>query len=136
MENLINALLIVTLIGIANTIYLTYCSIAKVEVKCLFLPAEMCVKVQHSKYSRTMGIPNPYLGLAMLLIILTLILLFMQSLVPFWWIFAVITFGFLFSFYFFYIQAYVIKAYCTWCILSAFVFMLLFLISLKIQIKF
>lgn len=129
MENYITALLIVTIIGIVNTIYLTYCCITQKDVKCFFLPAQMCMKVQYSKYSRTMGIPNPYMGLAMLSAILMLTFLFMQSLIPFWLIFAIVTAGFLFSLYFLCIQAFILKAFCQRCVPSAIVFSILFYIS-------
>ena len=122
-------ILVTTAIGIINTIYLTYCCITKKDVKCLFLPAQMCFKVQYSKYSRTLGVPNPYLGLIMLLAILVFAVLFINSITPFWVIFAIISAGFLFSLYFTFIQTYVLKAFCTWCIVSALVFAVLFIVS-------
>lgn len=122
-------ILVTTAIGIINTIYLTYCCITKKDVKCLFLPAQMCFKVQYSKYSRTLGVPNPYLGLIMLLAILVFAVLFINSITPFWVIFAIISAGFLFSLYFTFIQTYVLKAFCTWCVLSALVFAVLFIVS-------
>ena len=122
-------ILVTTAIGIINTIYLTYCCITKKVVKCLFLPAQMCFKVQYSKYSRTFAVPNPYLGLVMLLAILVFAVLFINSITPFWVIFAIISAGFLFSLYFTFIQTYVLKAFCTWCIVSALVFAVLFIVS-------
>lgn len=80
-----------------------------------------------SQYSKTMGIKNPYLGLGMLLAILTLLLLANQNIIPLWPAMALISFGFLFSMYFLYIQAFVIKAFCTWCVVSAMVFAGLFI---------
>jgi len=71
----------------------------------------------------------------MLVAILVFTILFIQSLVPFEVIFAIISAGFLFSLYFTYIQAFVIKAFCTWCVLSALVFITLFVISLIQIIK-
>lgn len=120
-------ILATTIIGIFNTIYLSYCCITKKDVKCLFFPPAMCVKVQHSKYSRTFGIPNPYLGLAMLLAILVFVFLFINAVVPFSIIFAIVSAGFLFSLYFLYIQTFILKAFCTWCVLSALVFVVLFI---------
>lgn len=130
MKNYLIIIIITTLIGIANTIYLSYCCITKKNVKCLFLPDKMCFKVQYSKYSSTFGIPNPYLGLTMLVAIFVFTILYIQSLVPFEIIFAIISAGFIFSLYFTYIQAFVIKAFCTWCVLSALIFTILFIVSL------
>lgn len=119
----------ITVLGIINTIYLTYHSIKGTMVYCLGFPDEWCEKVQKSKYSRTLGIPNPYLGLGMLLTILVLVILYSQgtlSLVP---VNILVAFGFLFSLYFLYIQAAVLRAYCTWCVVSALVFSLLFIVQ-------
>ncbi len=119
----------ITVLGIINTIYLTYHSIRGTTVYCLGLPDEWCEKVQKSKYSRTLGIPNPYLGLGMLLTILVQVILYSQgtlSLVP---VNILVAFGFLFSLYFLYIQAAVLRAYCTWCVVSALVFSLLFIVQ-------
>lgn len=119
----------ITVLGIINTIYLTYHSIKGTMVYCLGFPDEWCEKVQKSKYSRTLGIPNPYLGLGMLLTILVLVILYSQgtlSLVP---VNILVAFGFLFSLYFLYIQAPVLRAYCTWCVVSALVFSLLFIVQ-------
>lgn len=130
MNNYVLTLVITAMVGLLNTIYLSYCALMNKPVACLFLPEEWCKKVQYSSYSRTMGIPNPYLGLAMLVAILFLIFLFLESAVPFWVIFALVSAGFLFSLYFTYIQVVVIKALCTWCVVSALVFSALFVTSL------
>ncbi|MBI2271421.1 MAG: vitamin K epoxide reductase family protein [Bacteroidetes bacterium] len=130
MNSYVTAILIFAAIGIANTIYLSWCCITQRDVKCLFLPAKQCLKVQHSKYSRTMGIPNPYLGLAMLVAIFVLTILFVKGSITFLIIFGIIVFGFLFSIYFTLIQAVKLKAFCTWCVLSAIVFTVLFVLSL------
>jgi uncharacterized membrane protein len=112
MSSYITAILITAAIGIANTLYLSWCSITKRDVKCLFLPPKQWLKVQYSKYSRTMGIPNPYLGLAMLVAIIILTFFFAEATVPFWIIFAIVSAGFLFSLYFLFIQAFILKAFC------------------------
>lgn len=126
----LSLLLIVILasIGIANTLYLSWHAITKTDVKCVFFPPEWCQKVQHSPQSRTLGIPNPFLGLGMYVGLLVLTILFDQNVVPFWPIAAIIVAGFLFSAYFTYIQGKILKAWCTWCVLSAVDFSLLLLV--------
>jgi uncharacterized membrane protein len=125
-------LILITLLGIINTLYLSYHAIRGTLVACIGFPDEWCEKVQKSKYSKTFGIPNPYLGLGMLIVILILIFLTLNGTVPFWMAGAVISFGFAFSVYFLYIQAAIIKAFCTWCVVSFIVFLLLFIITLAI----
>lgn len=124
--------LAVVALGILNTIYLSVKSVRNEAVYCLFLPNEWCEKVQHSKYSRTFGIPNPYLGLGMLTVILALLLLYANGTFPLWPAMGLISFGFLFSMYFLYIQAAVIKAFCTWCVVSAVVFTALFALQFSL----
>lgn len=126
MENLF---LLITTIGILNTLYLSYHVIKGTSVYCLGFPDEWCKKVQYSPYSKTFGIPNPFLGLGMLLAIMVFSYLYFfsnGSILP---IRFLVSFGFLFSLYFSYLQSFVIKAYCTWCIVSALVFIVLFVLQ-------
>jgi len=119
-------ILIFSGIGILDTLYLSYHSIKKTPVACWFFPEEWCRKVQASPQSKTFGIPNSFLGLAMYVSIFVSTLLFMQGVVPFFFISVIVTIGFLFSMYFTYVQARVLRAFCTWCVLSAINFIVLF----------
>src|SRR3989344_8361625 len=112
-------------IGVVDTLYLVYHKLRGTDVACVFFPQEWCQKVQYSPYSKTFGIPNPVAGLAMYLIILVLTWLYVGGSVAFWPIQAIVTFGFLFSMYFTYIQAFVLRAFCTWCVVSAINFIIM-----------
>lgn len=112
-------------IGILNTMYLVYHKIAGTDVACLFFPAEWCRKVQYSEYSKTLGVPNPVAGLFMYVAVLVFTLLFFYSITPFWPVTLIVAIGFLFSLYFTALQAFVLKAFCTWCVLSAIDFVVL-----------
>lgn len=114
-------------IGVLDTLYLIYHKIRGTEVACIFFPPEWCYKVQHSPQSRTFGIPNSVAGFCMYALILVLAALFSEGLVPFWPLQAIIVFGFAFSMYFLYVQAFVLRAFCTWCVVSAFNFLVLFI---------
>jgi uncharacterized membrane protein len=123
----LNIIIIFTIcVGIANTMYLSFHAIDGSNVYCLGFPDEWCKKVQYSPYSRTFGIKNPYLGLGMLLVIAVLYWAWQDGILDYYYYFGLVTFGFLFSCYFLYIQAAVIKAFCTWCVLSFLVFTGLF----------
>lgn len=115
---------VVSLIGLLDTIYLSYHAITKTDVACWFFPKEWCQKVQYSSYSKTFGIPNPYLGLLMYIAIL--VLLFNPLLAPAWILPFIIIFGFAFSMYFTFIQMFVLRAFCTWCVVSAINFTIMF----------
>lgn len=124
------ALLIIkvcAVIGLADTIYLIYHKIRGTDVACPFFPAEWCYKVQHAPQSKTFGIPNPLLGFLMYLILLVVVLW-----QPDWASTAlkiIIWIGAAFSLYFTYVQAFILRAFCTWCVISVLNFMVLFLTS-------
>ncbi len=107
--------------------YLSYHSITGTPVKCLFFPEEWCRTVQQSSFSRTLGIPNSFAGLGIYALLLILTVLFIQGQIAFTYVQYLVYLGFAFSVYFTFIQAFVLKAFCTWCVLSAVDFALLFL---------
>lgn len=123
-------------IGIINTIYLSYHSFTKTPVYCLGFPDAWCKAVQQSKYSKTLGIPNPYLGLVMYCALLIFTFLFNAEVISFWPIAIVVYMGFAFSMYFTFIQAAVIKAFCTWCVISALDFIVLFIAVISYQLLY
>jgi uncharacterized membrane protein len=125
MPNYLIIIFVFTVIGILDTLYLVYHSIKKTPVTCLFFPKEWCEKVQYSKYSKMFGIPNSILGLSMYLAILLLAILQLYGIGNFVWLQIVVGFGFLFSAYFTFIQAFVLRAFCTWCVVSAINFIML-----------
>lgn len=120
-------ILILSGIGIVNTLYISYHSITKTPVKCLFFPEAWCHKVQFSSWSRTLGIPNSFAGLAFYLSIFGFTVAASQGMGTLIWVKDIVIVGFLFSIYFTFIQAYVLRAFCTWCVVSALDFLLLFL---------
>lgn len=127
MNAIITILYVCAIIGIMDTLYLIYHKIKGTDVACLFFPKEWCYKVQHSPQSKTFGVPNSYLGFIMYVLILLMTYMFAGGVLAFWPIQAIITFGFLFSMYFLYIQAFVLRAFCTWCVISAINFIVMVL---------
>lgn len=126
-------MLILAIIGLINTSYLSYHTIKHTLVKCLFFPPEWCRAVQESKYSRTLGIPNSFAGFVIYALILVMVLMYSAGSISFAPLMVVISFGFAFSMYFTFIQAFVIRAFCTWCVLSAIEFTLLFITALTVK---
>lgn len=106
-------------IGVADTLYLIYHMVRKTDVACLFFPKEWCRKVQYSPWSKTLGVPNSVAGLVIYLLILVLGFFYLRGTVPFLSLQIVIGIGFLFSMYFTFIQAFILRAFCTWCVVSA-----------------
>ncbi len=121
-------ILVFASVGILDTAYLSYHAYSKKPVACWFFPKEWCAKVQNSPQSKLiLGIPNGYMGFLMYAAILASCAAFLKGLLPFWPVTAVITVGFLFSAYFTYVQAFVLKAFCTWCVVSAINFTVMFI---------
>jgi len=126
--NTIIVLYVLGSIGVLDTFYLIYHKLRGTDGACPFFPKEWCYKVQHSPQSKTFGIPNSYAGFVMYVTILILTAFYANGSVAFWPIQAIVTFGFLFSMYFLYVQAFVLRAFCTWCVASAIIFTIMFFV--------
>lgn len=94
-----------------------------------------CGTVQSSRYAVFLGFPVPYWGLAGYAAFLVLALLGIQ---PRWaasrplavGLFALSAAGLAFSAYLTYLEAAVIRAWCQWCVASAVIAVLIFLLSI------
>ncbi len=126
------AIIILSLLGLLNTSYLISCKVQKKDVKCLVFPKEWCKKVQYSKYAKTLGIPNAYAGFGMYAALLISAILYNKGIVSLLPVQIIISIGFVFSLYFTAIQAFVLKAFCTWCVLSSIEFVILFCLMLSL----
>ncbi len=91
-----------------------------------------CEQVTTSEYSKIMGIPVAYTGVLYYIAVLVLLVLFVDLKKEIFvkGIFAITTIGFLSSVYFTVLQAFVIKAFCPYCLFSAGTSTLLFLLCL------
>lgn len=125
--NIITLLYICGIIGMLDTLYLIYHKVSKTPVWCPFFPDEWCHKVQHSPQSKTMGIPNVFLGFVMYIALLVFTWLYATDVWPALPIQVLVWAGFVFSIYFLYVQAFVLRAFCTWCLVSALNFIILFI---------
>ncbi len=121
------------LIGTLDALYLTYSKVANVETACPANATFNCDLVQHSLYSQLGGIPIVYLGLGGYVAIL--VVLFLDGRVPFFTqrgpllAFGLSLFGFLYSGYLTSIEAFVLHAWCMWCLGSAIIMTTLFVLS-------
>ena len=117
MESTLTLIKVFAVIGVLDTLYLISAKVRGVDVKCIGFPKAWCRKVQYSKQSSTFGIPNSVAGFVMYSLILLLAVIAGPS-VPFWPLQFLVLFGFAFSLYFLYVQIVVIRALCTWCVVS------------------
>lgn len=116
--------------GVAG--YLSYSKASGVETVCV-QGLSNCSLVQNSVYAAIAGFPVAYLGLIGYLAILAALLL--ENRIPLLAqrgnlpVFGMTVIGFLFSVYFTFIEAFVLHAWCQWCVISAIVMTVLFGLS-------
>ncbi len=126
--------LILVVIGLLISGYLSYVKLTDSSTQCLDTGAFNCDAVQSSSYSRMFGIPLPYLGFATYLVIGALILLEnrVALLRDYGMIleFGIILFSFLFSAWLAYVQVFVLQALCIWCLAHELTMTILFFVSI------
>lgn len=124
-------ILILSLIGLLVSAYLSYSKLSGIPVKCSLLTG--CETVEQSSYSMIFGIPVAVLGLVfyLSLIISTFfrVNINYKDLISKFVLIAT-AFGFIFSLYLTYLELYVIFAICAYCVLSALVSTGLFFVSI------
>ncbi|MFN8419246.1 MAG: vitamin K epoxide reductase family protein [Anaerolineae bacterium] len=124
---------ILAIAGVLNTGYLVWTKLANTEVYCPPGSVFSCDLVQSSIYSRIGPIPIQYLGLLGYAAILGVLLL--ETRVPFFAqrgkliVFGFTLFGFLYSAYLTGIEAFVLHAWCMYCLVSAGIMTVLFVVA-------
>ena len=125
--------LIAAMIGSVNAIYLSWVKFSHNETLCAPGLGD-CFTVNTSRYSEIYGIPIAIFGLGAFLVILAILLsekrsAFLQengSML----LFGISLIGVLFSAYLTYLEAYVILAWCPYCVLSALMITTVFIVSI------
>lgn len=109
-------------IGISETIYLIKTRMRSEKPACLI--GEQCAMVLASRYSRLFLLPNDVWGLLFYMVSALLAVFLMIGLEPaiLWYMVLKIAIaaGSLFSLFLVYLQWRVIRAWCFWCLMSAF----------------
>src|SRR5688572_16215280 len=116
-----NGMWLCVIFGILVAGYLSYVKLTEVPMVCAAGGVFNCSAVQNSIYSRFMGIPIAWLGLAMYLVLAALLLL--EKRIPFiadngkMLFFGICLFGWVYSMYLVYLQVIVLGALCQWCLM-------------------
>lgn len=109
-------------IGISETVYLIRKKRADEKPFCVL--GETCQIVLQSKYNKTFGVPNEILGVLFYVTVsvITAFLVIEVEPLNFWELAAkgLIYAGAVMSLYFVFLQWKVLKAWCFWCMMSAF----------------
>jgi uncharacterized membrane protein len=114
-RRLVQAIVVVALLGVGIAGYLTYVHYAGIEPVCAVSGG--CEKVQTSEYSKLAGVSVAVLGLAGYLVILVTGLLRQDLAKVAGGVTALV--GFAFSAYLTYRELFTIHAICQWCVASA-----------------
>ncbi len=122
-------ILVASFIGLLDSIYLAYVKIANTDIYCT--PGlGRCDVVNASQWSTLWGIPLGFFGIVGFASLFLLASFGNKSkmLAPYneMLIFAISLAGFLFSLYLTYIEVFVLKAVCQWCVLSALMMTIIF----------
>jgi uncharacterized membrane protein len=124
---------VVLILAIIVSSYLSWLKISSAEAVCIEGGKFDCGTVLNSFYSEIKGIPIAWLGLAVNLIAITLLTL--EPRVDFLrqygvaMIFGLELFAFMFSVYLVYVQAFLIQAYCPWCLSHELFITIIFILS-------
>lgn len=120
---------VIALIGLGDSIYLTVHHLTKEIVPCG--EGFDCGAVLSSQYAEIAGIPLAAFGVVAYFIAFSLAILAAFGNRQMWTLFSIqVTLMTLASAYFVYLQAFVIKAFCQFCLISAGVCFTLFVIAL------
>ena len=116
---------ILIILGLADSIYLIYKNRGGQPLVCPMNGD--CHAVLASKWNKFLGVKNEIWGLLYYLGVLSLLGLVFYNFIGINILFAVISFGILYSAFLTYVQAFKIKGYCFYCLVSAIINLLLFL---------
>jgi len=120
---------VIALIGLADSIYLTIKHYTGEAVPCSVV--EGCEQVLTSSYAEVAGFPLAAFGAIAYFIAFALAILAAFGNRLMWRLFSVqVVFMMVFTIWLFYLQAFVIGAFCQFCLLSAATTLVLFLIAL------
>lgn len=133
---LIITTLVLSIFGISDTVYLTIKRYTNEELNCSFLDG--CNFVTNSEYSVIFGIPVAVLGLLFYITIFTLSLLYLRTknrkfLVS---TLGLSSTGFLLSLWFIYSQAFILNAFCLYCLASAVLSTTIFTLSVIAMVNY
>ena len=126
-------LLIVAGIGLLDALYLTYQHYSGAGLICNI--SHGCEQVLNSKYAVVAGVPVALLGIIFYLTVLLMVVYFLSNPARPKLLFVVGLVGFISTVYLFYLQAFVIRAWCQYCLLSTLTSTVIFIISTLVMLK-
>lgn len=124
-SSLISLYLVLAVLGFLVAAYMSYSKITDTPVVCAL---SSCETVNNSKYSYIFGIPIPFFGLTFYALAINAALYKSKK-----WMFRLGILGVLFTGYFTFIEAFVIYAWCQWCLVSAWLTLCLLVLGARLK---
>ena len=122
-------ILLLGFLGFTDTLYLTYEHLTGAPVNCSILNG--CDKVLTSSYSSILGVPLALIGTLYYLLVLALMATYLgqknKAVIKYLW--RLTSLGFIISLFLVYLQFFVLKALCLYCMISALSSTLLFILT-------
>jgi uncharacterized membrane protein len=139
-------ILFFSFLGILTTIYLTQIHFSSQSTFCDFDDKFSCSTVSNSSYSTVFDIPVPIIGLLgyTLIGLISFFLIedkkwmkksFWKKIISNKFLFRLSTIALVFSLYLTYAEAFIIKAFCIFCLISQVLLMLIFVFSWRLKKK-
>jgi uncharacterized membrane protein len=130
-NKLLLAYSVVALLGLLDSIYLTYTRLLGITPPCGVSIFSGCAVVARSSYSVLLGIPLSVYGIVFygFALLLSIVLMYKEVLYGKELLLVSATAGLVSSAYFVYVQVYIIKALCIYCVFSALCALILFILS-------
>ncbi len=109
-------ILIVSIIGVFDSLYLTITHYTQTLVPCSF--TQGCETVLRSSYSEFFGIPLAIFGFIFYVVTLAASIFFLQHKTYHWWLSLWGLVGFFSSMYLLFVMGVVLRSFCQYCLLS------------------
>lgn len=126
--------LVFALLGFFSAFYIFYKK-RQQDGKLVCIFGSDCTAVVESKYSKIFGVRLESLGMLYYIAVFGFfaVWLFDKNMLDYFqFVFLITSFGFIFSIYLTYLQAFVLKNWCTYCLVSALSNMVIFFTEVKI----
>jgi uncharacterized membrane protein len=117
--------LVLAFLGALISGYLVFANVSGDEIIC---GISRCGIVNNSEYSHFLGIPVSLWGFGFYIVSIALLLLRKTT-----YFFYITLVGIIFSAYLTFLEAFVIHAWCQWCLLSAWLSLSLFIIAIRLK---
>lgn len=127
------AIMLLGIFGFGLALFIRHKKAGREKMVCYI--GQDCDAVVHSEYSRFLGMPIEIVGMLYYALVAVSYFIFLvtpdiAAMPAVFWVLALTTAAFLFSLYLTFIQGFVLREWCEWCLVSAFLCSVIFVLAL------